>query len=428
MLPPRSGHRGIATRMSRLRTAWASRVGRSIPGQTVTLQGTMPPMSATDAAASHDHALAARLDKVVDRAIAEQQLVGTVVLVAREGVTVYARAAGLADREAGRAMKVDTIFRLASITKPIVTAAVMRLVEDGRLELDQPVTRWLPEFRPRLADGSTPEITLRHLLTHSSGLGYRYGDPEGGPYHQANVSDGLDQPGLGLDENLRRLAGCPLYFPPGTSWRYSLGIDVAGRVLEKATGQDLKTAVAKLVTGPLAMRDTDFAVTDEQRLAAAYADGVPQPVRMEGETMVQGRSGVMRFEPARHRDPGSFLSAGAGMIGTAPDFLRFLETIRTGGAPILAAETVQAMMADQVGSKAETQGPGWGFGLGWAVLSDPAVATTPQGQSTIQWGGAYGHSWFVDPTRAVSLVAFSNTAVAGVNGAHPEAIRDAVCG
>ncbi|WP_051329586.1 serine hydrolase domain-containing protein [Geminicoccus roseus] len=385
-------------------------------------------MSSTDAATSQDRTLAARLDQVIDRAIAERQLVGAVVLVAREGRPVYARAAGQADREAGRAMQVDTIFRLASITKPIVTAAIMRLVEDGRLELDQPVTRWLPAFRPRLADGSTPEITLRQLLSHSSGLGYRYNDPEGGPYHRANVSDGLDQPGLGLDENLDRLAGCPLYFPPGTSWRYSLGIDVAGRVLEKATGQDLRTAVAELVTGPLAMRDTDFAVIDENRLAGPYADGPEQPVRMVGETLVQGRSGVMRFEPDRHRDPGSFLSAGGGMIGTAPDFLRFLETIRTGGAPILAAETVRAMMVDQVGSQAETQGPGWGFGLGWAVLSDPAVAATPQGPSTIQWGGAYGHSWFIDPTRAVSVVAFSNTAVAGVNGAYPEAIRDAVFG
>jgi CubicO group peptidase (beta-lactamase class C family) len=380
------------------------------------------------AAARPDQALAARLDGVIDRAIAQHRLVGAVVLVAREGRVVYARAAGAADREAGRPMREDALFRLASLTKPMVTAAAMRLVETGRLGLDRPVTDWLPDFRPALADGRRPPITLRQLLTHTSGLGYRFLDPEGGPYHQAQVSDGLDQPGLGLDENLRRLASCPLYFAPGTGWRYSLGIDVAGRVLELATGQDLPAVVAELVTGPLAMADTGFAAAGPDRLAAAYADGTPEPVRMVGEMAVRSEEGVVRFTPDRHLDPGSFPSGGGGMIGTAGDFLRFLEAIRTGGAPILQAETVQTMLAEQVGAPVRASRPGWGFGLGWSVLADPAAAGSPQSPGTIHWGGAYGHSWFVDPAQGISVAAFTNTAFAGVHGDFPTAVRDAVYG
>jgi len=375
-----------------------------------------------------DPGLATRLDRVIEQAIAEHRMVGAVVLVACEGTLAFTRAAGMADREAGLPMREDTIFRLASLTKPIVTAAMLRLVEEGRLGLDQAVTEWLPDFRPALPDGTRPVITLRQLLTHTSGLGYRFLDPEDGPYHQAGVSDGLDQPGLDLDENLRRLAGCPLYFPPGQGWRYSLGIDVVGRVLEKATGRDLPEIVAALVTEPLAMTDTAFAVTDPERLAAAYADGMPAPARMVGETPVRSEEGVVRFTPDRHLDPASFPSGGGGMIGTAGDFLRFLETVRGDGAPILRETTLRTMQAVQVDAPVRASRPGWGFGLGWAVLADPVAAGSPQSPGTLHWGGAYGHSWFVDPARALSVVALTNTAFAGVHGAFPTALRDAVYG
>lgn len=150
--------------------------------------------------------MAARLDAAIDRAIAEKRIVGTVVLVARDGEVVYRRAAGLADREAGKPMAEDAIFRLASITKPIVSAAAMRLVEEGRIALDDPVTRWLPDFRPRLPNGQAPEITLRQLLTHTAGLSYGFLDGEDGPYRRAGVSDGLGEPGMSLEENLERIA------------------------------------------------------------------------------------------------------------------------------------------------------------------------------------------------------------------------------
>lgn len=375
-----------------------------------------------------DQALAARMDAVIDQAIAERRIVGTVVIVIRDGQPVYRRAAGLADREAGTPMREDTIFRLASVSKPLVSAALMRLVEQKRLTLDDPVTRWLPDFQPRMTNGTTAVITLRQLLTHTSGLSYRFAEPADSAYDRLDVSDGLDQPGLGLDENLDRLTKAPLVYRPGTSWRYSLGIDVLGGVIAKAAGKPLPMVVRELVTEPLGLSDTGFVVTDRARLAKPYADGKPQPVPIIDGAAFPLDAGMVRFAPSRAFDPASYPSGGGGMVGTAGDIARFLEAMRTGSTPILSRATVADMMTDHVGSQAQTQGPGWGFGYGWAVLDDPAAAKTPQNKGTIQWGGAYGHSWFVDPVAKLTVVVLTNTAFEGMSGAFTVDVRDAVYG
>ncbi|WP_226580515.1 serine hydrolase domain-containing protein [Acuticoccus sediminis] len=369
-----------------------------------------------------------RIDAVIARALDEKRIVGAVVLVARNGELIARTAAGHLDREAGTAMREDAIFRLASITKPYVTAAAMRLVEEGRLDLHSPVTRWFPAFRPAAPDGARPEITVHQLMTHTSGLGYGFLEAADGPYHRLNVSDGLDQPGLSLAENLDRLAAAPLAFAPGTGWLYSLGIDVLGGILEKVEGRGLADIVRDRVTGPLGMDDTDFAVRDPARLAMPYADGKPEPVPLTDGMSVPVYDAAATFAPSRILDPGSYPSGGAGMAGTAGDVLRFLEVIRTGGAPILKPDTVATMALDHVGAGAETQGPGWGFGYGWAVLADPAPAGTPQAAGTLQWGGAYGHKWFVDPANGLSVVTLTNTTFEGMAGAFPLEIRNAVYG
>lgn len=372
------------------------------------------------------------IDRAIDSAIADNRLVGTVVLVARDGETVYRRAAGLLDREAGAPMREDAIFRFASVSKPFVTAAAMRLVERGVIALDQPVSRWLPAFRPALSDGVQPDITLHQLLTHTSGLSYRFLEPEGSAYHRLSVSDGLDQPGRAMDDNLHRLGEVPLTYAPGTAWRYSLGIDVIGAVLEAATGKTLDAIVRDDVADPLGLADTGFTVVDRSRLATPYADGVNGPVRMEGTITVplppQAGEGAIPFTPDRIFDPASFRSGGAGMAGTADDLLTFLEAIRTGGGPILKPETVATMMRDHVGPQAETQGPGWGFGYGGAVLADPAPTGTPQTKGTLQWGGAYGHNWFIDPVNRLSVVMLTDTAFEGMAGRFVADVRDAVYG
>ena len=385
-----------------------------------------PPLPAL--AAAPDPALVTRLDAVVDQALAEHRLVGAVVLVARDGKVVYRRAAGLADREASRPMAEDAIFRFSSVTKPFVSAAVMKLVEDGMLRLDDPVTKWLPDFRPKLADGTEPVITVRQLLNHTSGLTYGLAERPSHPYHQLGVSDGIDLSGITLDENLRRLGQAPLAFPPGSAWRYSLAIDVLGGVVEKATGKPLPQVVAETVTGPLGLTDTGFVARDPARLTAAYVNAQPAPQRMTDNLDVPIGPTAVRFAPSRALDPAAFPSGGAGMVGTAGDVLTLLEALREGGAPILKTATVAQMMQDQVGIQAATQGPGWGFGYGWAVLDDPAVAKTPQGSGTIAWGGVYGHNWFVDPKNRLTVVILTNTAFEGMNGRVTTQVRDAVYG
>jgi len=370
--------------------------------------------------------LAGRLDAAFDRALADRRLVGGIVLVARDGKSAYGRAAGLADRASGRPVAMDTIFRLASLTKPMVTAAALALAEARVISLDDDVTRWLPDFRPKLAS-ETPPITLGQLLTHTAGLSYGFMQPDDGPYLKLRVSDGMDQPGLSFEGELARIVEAGLFYPPGAAWLYSVAMDVLGAVLEKATGLALPDVVAERVTRPLGMADTGFAVTDPARLATPYADGSP-PVEMgEACTVPFAELSGIRFAPGRAFDPKSFPSGGAGMVGTAPEFLRFLEAIRTGGGGVVSAETARQMMTNQTGDlPIVTNGPGWGFGFGGAVLLDPAAAATVHSKGVWLWGGVYGHSWFVDPVKKLSAVVVTNTAIEGMTGTFATEVAAAI--
>ncbi|MDR3634072.1 MAG: serine hydrolase [Isosphaeraceae bacterium] len=385
-------------------------------------------MAPTPAPARATESLVSRVDAAIDRALTEKRIVGAVVLVARDGRVVYHRAAGLADRETARPMREDAVFRLASMTKPIVSAAALVLVEQGKLGLDDPVTRWLPDFRPRLDDGREPTIAVRQLLTHTAGLSYGFLETQNGPYHRARVSDGLDQPGRSATDNLRRIASVSLAYPPGSAWRYSVATDVLGEVVARAGGKPLPEVVATLVTGPLGMNDTAFTVRDASRLAVPYADGAAGPVRMGETQLVPFGSGEgFRYSPGRVFDPASFPSGGAGMVGTASDFLVFLEALRTGGGAVLKPDTTRSMTTSQTGTlTGVADGPGWGFGFGMAVLTDPATARSPHSVGTFKWGGAYGHNWFVDPVRRLTVVILTNTAVEGMSGRFPTEVRDAL--
>jgi CubicO group peptidase (beta-lactamase class C family) len=375
---------------------------------------------------SRDVDLSARLNGAIDRALEERRIVGTVILVARGGDIVFGRAAGFADREVGRAMKDDCIFLLSSVAKPIVTAAALRLVENGRMGLGDSVRRWLPEFKPRLADGRVPEITIRHLLSHSAGLTYVFMEPADGPYHRLRISNGFDRTDADLDEIVRRISAAPLGYEPGTGWGYSMAIDVLGSVIEKATLQPLPQAVGELVLNPLEMKDTGFTVVDTRRLVVHYADGKPEPRRMADDDRVNFFDRPVAFSPARLLDPKAFPSGGAGMAGTASDVVKFLESVRTGG--LLQPETRSAMFQVQARTREQAEGPGWEFGFGGAVLVDPKAAGTPQVPGTLQWNGAYGHKWFIDPTNELTVVALTNTTFEGMVGRYTLDVRNAVYG
>ncbi len=369
-----------------------------------------------------------RLDPVIDQALTERRLVGAVVQIAQDGQLVYRRAAGLADREAGRPMREDALFRLASVSKPIVSTAALVLIAQGRLRLDDRVDRWLPTFRPRLPNGTAPALTIHHLMTHTAGLSYRFFQPEGGFYARADVSDGMDRVAFGLEENLRRIAETPLLYAPGTAWAYSIATDVLGAVIEQATDTRLDQAVRHLVTAPLGMDDTAFVAVDPERLAAAYANAEPKPRRLadaDHVPFIEGTAGF-RLDPRRALDAAAFPSGGAGMVGSAGDLLRLLETLRMGGAPLLPASLVDEMARNQIGDHAMPYWPGCGFGLGFTVLKDPVAAESPESVGTWRMGGTYGHAWFVDRARKLSVVAFTNTALEGMSGAFVTQLRDAV--
>ena len=375
---------------------------------------------------------------LLHKALEQQQIVGAVVVAARNGQVVYQRAVGMADRENGTAMKLDTRFRLASMSKPIVSAAALAMVDQGLISLDDPVTRWIPFFTPSSQGKVEQGITLRHLLTHTAGLSYGFLEPADGPMAQAEVSDGLDNPPITLDENIWRLASVPLYYEPGTSWRYSLAIDVLGEVVSRAGGDTLPAVVKKYVTDPLGMTATGFVADRPELLAAAYLWAEGKPRRM-AETEVVPRGGsVTRYEPGRALDAQAYASGGAGMVGTAADYLKFLEALRTGGAPVLKPETATAMTTDQIcpifsqrlsvtaNKTNEVVAPGWGFGFGGAVLLHPEKAEYRAGTGTLSWSGAYGTHFFMDRESGVSFVVLTNTTPTGMAGPFAVALAQAV--
>ncbi|MEK4192954.1 serine hydrolase domain-containing protein [Paenibacillus sp. FSL L8-0323] len=372
--------------------------------------------------------LSGRIDRVIDRTLADKRLVGAVIKVMIDGELVYSRAAGFADREIGRLIREDALFRLASVTKPIVSTAALVLVAQGRLQLDDRVDRWLPEFQPRLQNGEFATLTIRHLMTHTAGLSYRFFQEEKGSYQSAGVSDGMDQPGITLEENLRRLASVPLLYTPGTEWKYSIATDVLGAVIAKVTETPLSEAVHSLVTKPLGMSDTGFIAVDRERLATSYANDTPEPrplLEPDSIAFVEGTAGFL-LAPSRAFDTTAYPSGGSGMVGSAGDFLQLLETLRKGGAPLLPESLVHDMTTNQIGDLPMAFWPGRGFGLGITVLKDPVAADTPESPGTWRMGGTYGHSWFVDPKQRLSAVAFTNTALEGMSGQFTVDLCDAI--
>lgn len=400
--------------------------GRPLPN----VAASPPRITAMNAAPSFEPAPTLPSVQRLLQQVHPQRLVGVVVLVREHGALRHASATGLADRESATPMQRDQLFRLASVSKPLLSTVILGLVAEGVLDLDAPVQRWLRDFRPALADGSTPAISLRQLLSHSSGLGYRFLEADAkGPYARAGVSDGMDANPLSLADNVRRIAQAPLLFAPGSQWLYSLGVDVAGAVAEAATGESLQALFERLLAAPLGLRDTAFATHDAARLATPYVTDTPQPHRLrEGEVVApfEGTVGI-EYSLARATDASRFPSAGAGLVGSADEVMAVLEALRDvqrSGLlpPALAAE----MASPQVGEQGPPEPAGWGFGLGFAVLRDAAASGTPQNAGTWRWGGAYGHSWFVDPARGLSVVALTNTLYEGMDGAFVDELRDAV--
>ncbi|WP_263359676.1 serine hydrolase domain-containing protein [Acidicapsa ligni] len=369
---------------------------------------------------------AAAFDAAIDKIISSQKIVGLTVVAAKSGHVVYERTAGFGDREAKRVVGPNEIYRIASMTKALVCVTGLSFIEKGKLSLEDPVSKWLPYFMPKTQDGKQPVITIRHLMTHTAGLTYGFLEPEDGIYHKLGVSDGLDNGELTLEENLRRLASAPLLYEPGTSWGYSLAIDVLGGVIEQVAQASLQDAVKTTITDPLGLDSLKFSVPKGTVVATAYADSQTPPVRMTDSFRFKFGKGAIVYSPSRAFNNKAFPSGGVGMVGTARDYLKFVETIRMGGGRIITPKSAAAFTTNALGDLPMSMGgPGFGWGLGVAVLKDPSAAGLRLGPGSWNWSGVYGTNFWVDPVAELSVVALTNTAIGGMAGSLPGDLRHA---
>lgn len=347
------------------------------------------------------------------------RLPGMQVVVARRGRVVVNACTGFRDVEAAAPWTSDTVVRIYSMTKPIVSAALLSLWEEARCHLDTPLDAFLPEFAaPQvLVPGATAldqtrpaetRLTLHHLLTHTSGLTYGFNE---GLLAQAMTERGVEfsAQDATLAERTRQLAELPLAFEPGTRWNYGVSTDVIGRVVEVISGQPLDRFLAERILGPLGMDDTGFEVRADQlpRLASCYAKTA------EADRALWDPASDSRFAPGRVR----LFSGGGGLVSTAADYLRFAEMLRGGGAlgatRILAPKTVALMTANALRGDLASMGQpvfsevsfdGVGFGLGVSVTLDPALAKTAGSAGDFGWGGMASTVFWVDPALEMSAV------------------------
>ena len=351
-----------------------------------------------------------RLRAIVQDEVDRQRVPGAVLLLARHGRIGLFDALGVQDPAGAAAMQRDTIFRLYSMTKPIVSVAVMMLLEQGKFLLCDPVQKYLPEFANQQVaverDGIVtlqPVLrasTVHDLLRHTSGLTYGFfGDtPVKRAYRAAGVDPDAND---SLSAFASRLAALPLHFQPGSTWDYGVSTDLLGRVIEVAGGMPLSQFLKTRLLDPLGMKDTSFYVTEPAR-QARLAEPLPDD-RVLGIGAVIGNPRVARRAE----------SAGGGLISSATDYARFALMLRNGGElngrRILGPRTVEFMTSDHLGSAiARTPlylpGPGYGFGLGFAVRTATGEAAAPGAPGEYYWGGAAGTYFWVDPRNDLVVV------------------------
>ena len=360
-----------------------------------------------------------RLDRIsaaVQHTIEDKRIAGAVTLVARHGQVAWFKAQGMMDREAGKAMRPDAIFRICSMTKPITSVAVMMLYEEGRFLLEDPISKYLPEFKnPRVlvkpATGpsytipATREITIRDLLRHTSGLTYHW-NPDLGPlYRDANVGHGLLPYDGTIEENVKRLAGVPLLFNPGERWEYSLSVDVLGRLVEAVSEKPLDEFFRTRIFEPLGMKDTYFFVPRNKldRLAAAYTYYADKGLNRFPDTPItEGANSYSADYP--YNGPKKLFSGGAGLNSTAADYLRFCQMMLDGGkvgnTRLLSRKSVELMTSDQLGRIDPERGFGLGFGVDGVKAPLPELGSPGQ----YDWGGFFYTAFSIDPKEQMIVI------------------------
>ncbi len=374
--------------------------------------GELPVVKPEDAGMSSERL--AKVDAAMDGLVSEKKLAGGIVMIARHGKIVHLKSHGMMDLEAKKPMRDDAVIRIYSMTKAITTAAALILYDDGKLGLDDPVSKYLPELKEcqvQTKDGPITtfrEMTVRDLMLHTAGFTYGNSgiDASDKKYRELNVMD-FDST---LAQMTEKLGKVPLVFAPGTDWMYSVSIDVLGRVVEVASGQSLDDFFQKRIFTPLDMKDTGFFVPAEklERFAANY--------NSDGKGNLTLKDGTAGSEYLKNR---KLLSGGGGLVSTARDYMRFLVMVSCGGelegVRIVKPQTVTLMTTNQL-----PESVGWikfggqiregvGFGLGFSVRSK-LTAWDPQGRvGEYGWGGAASTHYWTSPKDDLIVVTLEQT-------------------
>jgi CubicO group peptidase (beta-lactamase class C family) len=356
-----------------------------------------------------------RVDQLMQGFVDRRQVSGTVALIARHGKVAYFKSFGM--RDENRPMSNDTIFRIASMTKPVASVAMMMLIEEGKILLNDPVSKYLPEFKnPNVlvSDGAGEEqfhlvpakrdVTVRQLLDHTSGISYGFWGRKhlAQLYAKAGISDGLIQTEGTIAQGVQKLARMPLLNQPGEAWEYGLNTDVLGRLVEVVSGMPLDQFFQERIFRPLGMQDTHFFLPegDLSRFAAVYTPDEQGGIRKLPEGPV--RMGPVVFSTNWHYEgPRTYFSGGAGLVSTTSDYLRFLQMLLNkgtlDGVRILGPKTVELMTRNHIGDlDIFLRAPGYRFGLGFAVLVDPDRSGRIESKGEYNWSGFFYTRFWVD--------------------------------
>ena len=366
----------------------------------------------------------ARVDAALKPYIDNKQLAGAVVAIARKNKTVYMKSFGAADVDSNKAMTDDAIFRIASMTKPVTSVAVMMLYEEGKFLLDDPISKFIPDFKePKVltADGKTVpakrEITIRDLLRHTSGISYRFwGKPIAEIYEKAGIFDGLAPTEGTIAEMTKRIAAQPLHHQPGEAWEYGLNTDVLGYLVEVMSGTPLDKFFKERIFNPLKMPDTQFYVSEAQknRVVSLYTPGEKGGIVKSSDAPT--RWGQLIFSAAvPYGTQRTYFSGGGGLSSTASDYLRFTQMFLNGGqldgVRLLSRKSVELMGMNHIGdisvwtyvSPSAAGNLGDKFGLGFGVRSDAGMNELGS-TGEYMWAGIFNTRFWIDPKEQMSIV------------------------